>query len=77
MSNAEQYLKPEVIRQISRLDLRAKFIVKGFLQGMHASPFQGFSVEFSEHRKYTAGDDPADIDWSLYAKTDKYYVKKI
>ena len=61
MSNAEQYLKPEVIRQISRLDLRAQFIVKGFLQGMHASPFQGFSVEFSEHRKYTAGDNPADI----------------
>ena len=47
LSNAEQYLKPEVIRQISRLDLRAQFIVKGFLQGMHASPFQGFSVEFS------------------------------
>ena len=76
MANAEQYLKPEVIRQISRLDLRAQFIVKGFLQGMHASPFQGFSVEFSEHRKYTAGDDPADIDWLVYAKTDKYYVKK-
>jgi len=76
LSNAEQYLKPEVIRQISRLDLRAQFIVKGFLQGMHASPFQGFSVEFSEHRKYTPGDNPADIDWSLYAKTDKYYVKK-
>src|SRR5208283_1632123 len=52
------------------------FIVKGFLQGLHASPFQGFSVEFSEHRKYTAGDDPKDIDWLVYAKTDKYYVKK-
>ena len=76
MSSVEKYLKPEVIRQISRLDLRAKFIVKGFLQGLHASPFQGFSVEFSEHRKYTAGDDPNDIDWLVYAKTDKYYVKK-
>src|SRR6478736_8013993 len=73
---AEQYLKPEVIRQISRLDLRAQFIVKGFLQGLHASPFHGFSVEFSEHRKYTPGDDPQDIDWLVYAKTDKYYVKK-
>ena len=73
---AEKYLKPEVARQISRLDLRAMFIVKGFLQGLHASPFQGFSVEFSEHRKYTHGDDPQDIDWLGYAKTDKYYVKK-
>jgi uncharacterized protein (DUF58 family) len=72
----EQYLKPEVIRQIKRLDLRAQFIVKGFLQGMHASPFHGFSVEFSEHRKYTHGDNPQDIDWLVYAKTDKYYVKK-
>jgi uncharacterized protein (DUF58 family) len=76
MSTVEKYLKPEVIRQISRLDLRAQFIVKGFLQGMHSSPFHGFSVEFSEHRKYTAGDDPDDIDWLVFAKTDKYYVKK-
>ncbi|MBN1395932.1 MAG: DUF58 domain-containing protein [Pirellulales bacterium] len=76
MPTAENYLKPEVINQIKRLDLRAQFIVKGFLQGLHASPFHGFSVEFSEHRKYTPGDDPKDIDWLVYAKTDKYYVKK-
>ena len=76
MTTAESYLKPEVIRQISRLDLRAEFIVKGFLQGLHASPFHGFSVEYSEHRKYTAGGAPADIDWLAYAKTDRYYVKK-
>jgi uncharacterized protein (DUF58 family) len=76
MATVEKYLKPEVIRQISRLDLRAQFIVRGFLQGLHASPFHGFSVEFSEHRKYTPGDDPDDIDWLVYAKTDKYYVKK-
>jgi uncharacterized protein (DUF58 family) len=76
MSTGEKYLKPEVIRQISRLDLRAKFVVKGFLQGLHASPFHGFSVEFSEHRRYSHGDDPNNIDWLVYAKTDKYYVKK-
>ncbi|HEX3725322.1 MAG TPA: DUF58 domain-containing protein, partial [Pirellulales bacterium] len=76
MSTAEKYLKPEVIRQVARLDLRAQFIVKGFLQGLHASPYHGFSVEFSEHRKYTTGDNPQDIDWLVYAKTDKYYVKK-
>ncbi len=74
--SVEKYLKPEVINQIKRLDLRAQFVVKGFLQGLHASPYHGFSVEFSEHRKYTAGDDPKDIDWLVYAKTDKYYVKK-
>lgn len=76
MSSTEKYLKPEVIRQIARLDLRAQFIVKGFMQGMHASPFHGFSVEFSEHRKYSTGDNPDDIDWLVYAKTDKYYIKK-
>jgi uncharacterized protein (DUF58 family) len=76
MSTAQSYLKPEVIRQIKRLDLRAQFIVRGFLHGLHSSPFHGFSVEFSEHRKYTPGDDPKDIDWLIYAKTDKYYVKK-
>jgi uncharacterized protein (DUF58 family) len=76
MPTAEKYLRPEVIRQVSRLDLRAKFIVEGFLAGLHASPYHGFSVEFSEHRKYTPGDDPKDIDWNIYAKTDKYYIKK-
>jgi uncharacterized protein (DUF58 family) len=74
--STEKYLKPEVIQQIARLDLRAEFIVKGYLQGLHASPFHGFSVEFSEHRKYAPGDDPQDIDWLVFAKTDKYYVKK-
>lgn len=76
MPNVEQYLKPDVVRQISRLDLRAQFVVKGFLQGLHASPFHGFSVEFSEHRRFATGDDPKLIDWLVYAKTEKYYVKK-
>lgn len=72
----EKYLKPEVINQIKRLDLRAQFVVKGFLHGLHSSPLHGFSVEFSEHRKYAPGDDPKDIDWQVFAKTDKYYVRK-
>jgi len=76
MPLAENYLKPEVIRNVARLDLRARFIVEGFLSGLHASPFQGFSVEFSEHRRYSQGDDPKGIDWLAYAKTDRYYVKK-
>src|SRR4051794_27343188 len=76
MSTPEKYLRPEVIRQVARLDLRAKFIVEGFLAGLHASPFHGFSVEFSEHRKYVPGDDLKDLDWNVFAKTDKYYLKK-
>src|SRR5438105_2271189 len=76
MATAEKYLRPDVIRQVSRLDLRARFIVEGFLAGLHASPFQGFSVEFSEHRKYTAGDDLKDLDCGVFAKTDKYYIRK-
>src|SRR5258708_34868529 len=76
MHTAESYLKPEVIRTVGRLDLRARFIVEGLLSGLHASPFSGFSVEFSEHRRYAQGDDLKDIDWLVFAKTDRYYVKK-
>src|SRR5687767_12754738 len=76
MASAEKYLRPEVIRQVARLDLRAKFIVEGFIAGLHASPFHGFSVEFSEHRRYSPGDNIADIDWNVYAKTDRFYIKK-
>jgi uncharacterized protein (DUF58 family) len=74
--STEKYLRPEVINQVARLDLRARFIVQGFLAGLHASPYHGFSVEFSEHRKYVPGDDLKDLDWNVYAKTDKYYLKK-
>lgn len=76
MRNDESYLDPKVARTVKRLDLKARFIVKGFMHGLHASPLQGFSVEFSEHRKYERGDDPKDIDWRLFARTDKYYVRK-
>lgn len=76
MSSAERYLKPEVIQSIARLDLRAKFIVEGLLSGLHKSPFQGFSVEFSEHRRYEPGDDPKDIDWQVFARTDRIYIKR-
>src|SRR5829696_2905769 len=74
--STEKYLRPEVINQVARLDLQARFIVEGFLSGLHASPFHGFSVEFSEHRKYSPGDDVKDLDWTVYAKTERYYVKK-
>jgi len=53
---AEEYLRPDLIQEISRLDLKAKFIIQGFISGLHDSPYYGFSSEFSEHRKYTTGD---------------------
>ncbi len=76
MTSATRYLRPDVIAQVQRLDLRARFIIEGFLSGLHGSPFQGFSVEFSEHRKYEQGDDLRLIDWAVYARTDRFYVRK-
>ena len=76
MKSDEEFLDPKVVQTIKRLDLKAQIIVKGFMHGLRASPLQGFSAEFSDHRKYERGDDPKDIDWRLYARTDKYFVKK-
>lgn len=73
---AERYLRPEVLAGVKRLDLKARFIVEGFIAGLHRSPYQGFSVEFSEHRKYSPGDDLRTIDWGVYAKTDRFFIKK-
>jgi uncharacterized protein (DUF58 family) len=75
MLKPEQYLLPEVVRKVRRLDLRARFIIEGFWAGLHASPYRGFSLEFSEHRKYVPGDDPKTLDWTAWAKTDRLYVK--
>lgn len=76
MNPLAQYLDPQLIQQVSRLDLRARFIVEGFLAGLHRSPFQGLSVEFSEHRKYVQGDEPRTIDWKVFARTDRLFVRK-
>jgi uncharacterized protein (DUF58 family) len=75
-ATGEQYLRPDVIRKVQRLDLKARFIVEGFLTGLHNSPYHGFSVEFSEHRKYVSGDDIRLIDWGVWARTDRHYVRK-
>ncbi|MBE7462863.1 MAG: DUF58 domain-containing protein [Planctomycetes bacterium] len=72
----EAYLRPEIIRQVQRFDLKAKFVMEGFLAGLHASPFKGFSVEFSEHRKYVPGDDIRSIDWKVWSRTNRYFVKQ-
>jgi len=69
-------LHPEAISRLSRLDLRARHIVEGFLSGMHRSPYFGQSVEFLQHREYARGDDPRHIDWKVWAKQGRYYVKQ-
>ncbi len=76
MSDSRKYLRPEILSRISRLELRARTVVEGFVSGMHQSPYHGFSVEFAEHREYAPGDDLRHIDWRVFAKTDRYYIKQ-
>lgn len=71
-----RYLDPAVIARLGTMELRAKTIVEGFISGLHRSPFRGFSVEFAEYRQYLPGDDLSTIDWKVYARSDRYYVKK-
>jgi uncharacterized protein (DUF58 family) len=71
-----RYLDPAVIARLGSMELRAKTIVEGFISGLHRSPFRGFSVEFAEYRQYLPGDDLSTIDWKVYARSDRYYVKK-
>ncbi|WP_020404193.1 DUF58 domain-containing protein [Gracilimonas tropica] len=69
-------LQPDILSKLSSLELRAKKIVEGFISGLHKSPFHGFSVEFAEHRPYNPGDDFKHIDWKVYAKKERFYVKQ-
>jgi uncharacterized protein (DUF58 family) len=71
-----RFLDPAVIARLGTLELKARTIVEGFLSGLHRSPFKGFSVEFAEYRQYMPGDDLATMDWKVYARSDRYYVKK-
>lgn len=76
MPASKPFLHPEAIKRISRMDLRARHIVEGFLSGMHRSPYFGQSVEFLQHREYTRGDDLRKIDWKVWAKQDRYFIKQ-
>src|SRR5262249_10434856 len=71
-----RFLHPATIARISRLDMRARHVVEGFISGMHKSPFFGHSVEFIQHREYTPGDDIRHLDWKVWSKTDRYYIKQ-
>ena len=76
MHDSKRFLHPEAIKRIARLDLRARHVVEGFLSGMHRSPYFGQSVEFRQHREYVAGEDLRDVDWKVWARQDRMYVKQ-
>jgi len=76
MPDSKRFLHPEAIKRISRLDLRARHVVEGFLSGMHRSPYFGQSVEFLQHREYAIGDDLRHMDWKVWARQDRLVVKQ-
>ncbi len=76
MAVAERLLTPEALRRLANLNLVSRWVVEGFISGLHRSPFHGFSVEFAEYRQYVPGDDLRFLDWAAYGKSDRYYVKK-
>jgi uncharacterized protein (DUF58 family) len=73
---AASFIDPHTLMRIKSLHLRARVVVQGFLSGLHRSPHHGFSVEFSEYRQYSPGDDPRHLDWKLFARSDRYYIKR-
>src|SRR5687768_2864933 len=75
-SSSATFLDPAVLMSIRNLELRARTVVEGFWHGLHRSPHHGFSVEFTEYRPYSSGDDPRYLDWRLVARTDRYFIKK-
>jgi uncharacterized protein (DUF58 family) len=76
VDDPRRFLHPTTVAKISRLDLRARQVVEGFISGMHKSPFFGHSIEFVQHREYTHGDDLRHLDWKVWSKTDRYYIKQ-
>src|SRR5438045_4551053 len=73
---SDSMIDPKSLMAIKNLELRARVVVEGFWNGLHRSPYHGFSVEFTEYRQYTPGDDPRYLDWRLYARSDRYFIKK-
>lgn len=72
----ESLINPQALMSIRNLELRARTVVEGFWSGIHRSPYHGFSVEFSEYRQYTTGDDPRYLDWRVFARSDRYFIRK-
>lgn len=76
MDDYQKYLNPQTLASIQGLELRARLIVEGYVSGVHHSPYHGFSIEFAEHREYVPGDDLRYVDWKVFGKTDKVYLKQ-
>jgi uncharacterized protein (DUF58 family) len=76
VENYQKYLDPQTLASLEGLDLQARMVVEGYVAGMHPSPYHGFSVEFAEHRQYVPGDDIRHVDWKVWSKTDKLYLKQ-
>jgi len=76
MSTGYRFLEPEALARVKNLSMVARGVVEGAISGIHASPYKGFSVEFAEHREYTAGDDPRHLDYKMLARTDRLYIKQ-
>ncbi|MFP6613262.1 MAG: DUF58 domain-containing protein [Pirellulales bacterium] len=76
METSRKYLDPQTLAKIQGLELRARHIVEGYVSGVHRSPYHGFSIEFAEHREYVPGDDLRYVDWKVYGRTDKIYLKQ-
>ena len=76
MENSPKYLDPRVLARLEGLQLRARRIVEGYVSGVHRSPYHGFSIEFAEHREYAPGDDLRYLDWKVFGRTDKFYLKQ-
>jgi uncharacterized protein (DUF58 family) len=76
VENYQKYLNPQTLASLEGLDLQARMVVEGYVAGMHPSPYHGFSVEFAEHREYVPGDDIRHVDWKVWSKTDKLYLKQ-
>lgn len=74
--SAVDYLHPEALSQVEGIELRARHMVEGLMTGMHRSPYFGYSVEFAQHRQYAAGDDLRHLDWKVFGRTDKLYLKQ-
>ena len=71
-----RFVDPAIIARLGTMELKARTVVEGFLSGLHRSPYKGFSVEFAEYRQYIRGDDLSTLDWKVYARTDRHYVRK-
>ncbi len=75
-ADGKNYLDPKTLDKIKRLDLRARLVVEGFITGQHQSPYNGFAVEFASHREYAPGDEIKHIDWKVWSRTDRLYIKE-